>query len=129
MISLYFKSTIILRYNSDIHNRTNYDRDLVMFSENELNNIKREMAKLKNNVVLKLFTDFKTQEDGSKLRKCMSCEGVHELLKTLEEFSNGKLHVIEISTEENVEEAEKYMFLGFQRYYLLMKMTKKLLDT
>ena len=79
-----------------------------MFSENELNNIKREMAKLKNPVELLLFTDFRTQEDGSKLRKCMTCEGVHELLTTLEELSNGKLNVIEISTEENAEEAEKY---------------------
>ena len=79
-----------------------------MFSENELNNIKREMSKLKNTVVLKLFTDFKTQKDGSKLRKCMSCEGTYELLETLVEFSNGKLKVEEISTEENEEEAEKY---------------------
>jgi len=79
-----------------------------MFSENELNNIKREMSKLKNMVVLKLFTDFKTQKDGSKLRKCMACEGTYELLKTLVEFSNGKLKVEEISTEENEEETEKY---------------------
>lgn len=79
-----------------------------MFSENELNNIKREMNKLKNTVVLKLFTDFKTQKDGSKLRKCMACEGTYELLETLVEFSNGKLKVEEISTEENEEEAEKY---------------------
>ena len=55
-----------------------------MFSENELNNIKREMSKLKNTVVLKLFTDFKTQKDGSKLRKCMACEGTYDLLKTLD---------------------------------------------
>jgi glutaredoxin-like protein len=82
--------------------------NLIIFSENELNNIKREMAKLKNNVVLKLFTDFKTQEDGSKHRKCMACEGTYELLKILEETSEGKLEVIEISTEENVEEAKKY---------------------
>lgn len=79
-----------------------------MFSENELNNIKREMSKLKNTVVLKLFTDFKTQKDGSKLRKCMACEGTYDLLKTLVEFSNGKLKVEEISTEENEEETEKY---------------------
>jgi glutaredoxin-like protein len=82
--------------------------NLIMFSENELNNIKKEMGKLKNNVVLKLFTDFKTQEDGSKIRKCMACEGVHELLNTLVEFSNGKLTIEEISTEENEEEAKKY---------------------
>jgi len=55
-----------------------------------------------------LFTDFKTQKDGSKLRKCMACEGTYDLLKTLVEFSNGKLKVEEISTEENEEEAEKY---------------------
>ncbi len=82
--------------------------NLIMFSENELNNIKREMAKLKNSVVLKLFTDFKTQADGSKLRKCMACEGTYELLKTLRELSNGKLIIKELSTEENAEEAEKY---------------------
>jgi len=79
-----------------------------MFSENELNNIKRELSKLKNTVVLKLFTDFKTQKDGSKLRKCMACEGTYDLLKTLVEFSNGKLKIEEISTEENEEETEKY---------------------
>ena len=79
-----------------------------MFSENELNNIKREMNKLKNTVVLKLFTDFKTQEDGSRIRKCMACEGTYELLKRLEELSNGKLRVEELSTEEHDEEAKKY---------------------
>lgn len=80
----------------------------MLFSENELNNIKREMSKLKNKVVLKLFTDFKTQEDGSKLRMCMSCEGTHELLKSLEEFSNGKLVIEELSIEEHSNEAKKY---------------------
>ncbi|MHA2278413.1 MAG: thioredoxin family protein [Candidatus Kariarchaeaceae archaeon] len=79
-----------------------------MFSDSELNSIKREMSKLKNKVVLKLFTDFKTQEDGSKTRKCMACEGAYELLKVLEDYSNGKLEVEEISTEENPEEAEKF---------------------
>lgn len=79
-----------------------------MFSDSELNSIKREMSKLKNKVVLKLFTDFKTQEDGSKIRKCMACEGAYELLKVLEDYSNGKLEVVEISTEENEEEAEKF---------------------
>jgi len=79
-----------------------------MFSPNELNNIKREMAKLKDTVVLKLFTDFKTQDDGSKVRKCMACEGTYELLKTLADYSNGKLIIEEISTEENEEEAIKF---------------------
>ena len=79
-----------------------------MFSPNELNNIKREMAKLKDTVVLKLFTDFKTQEDGSKVRKCMACEGTYDLLKTLADYSNGKLIIEEISTDENEEEAIKF---------------------
>lgn len=82
--------------------------NLLMFSENELNNIKREMNKLKNTVVLRLFTDFRTQVDGTKLRKCMACEGVYDLLKSLAEYSNGKLKIEEISIEEDEEEAKKY---------------------
>ncbi|MHA2339781.1 MAG: hypothetical protein ACXACX_20930, partial [Candidatus Hodarchaeales archaeon] len=74
-----------------------------MFSATEIDNIKREMAKLKNVVSLKLFTDFKTQEDGTKLRKCMACEGTYDLLKTLEEYSHEKLKIEEISTEESPE--------------------------
>ena len=80
----------------------------MLFSENEMDNIKREMGKLKEKVILKLFTDFKTQEDGSKLRKCMACEGTFDLLKILEDLSNGKLIIEEISTEENEEEAKKF---------------------
>jgi len=79
-----------------------------MFSPNEIENIKREMGKLKNKVVLKLFTDFKTESDGSKKRNCMACEGTHALLKTLVEYSNGKLKVEEYSIEENKEESKKY---------------------
>ncbi|MFX1550004.1 MAG: thioredoxin family protein [Promethearchaeota archaeon] len=82
--------------------------DLMIFSENEINNIKREMSKLKNNVILKLFTDFKTQEDGTKKRRCMACEGTYELLKMIENFSKGKLMIEEISTEENEKEAIKF---------------------
>ena len=82
--------------------------NFMLFSQNEMDNIKREMAKLKDNVVLKLFTDFKTQKDGTKLRKCMACEGTYELLKTLENLSNEKLKIDELSTEENEEEAKKY---------------------
>ena len=44
----------------------------MLFPKNELENVKREMAKLKGKVVLKLFTDYKTQEDGSKKRACMA---------------------------------------------------------
>ena len=82
--------------------------DFMLFSQNEMDNIKREMAKLKEIVVLKLFTDFRTQEDGTKLRKCMACEGTYELLKTLEDLSEGKLKIEEISTEENDDEAKKF---------------------
>ena len=82
--------------------------DLMLFSENEMNNIKREMGKLKNKVILKLFTDFKIQKDGTKKRRCMACEGTFELLKTLENLSNGKLVINEISTEENEEETTKF---------------------
>jgi glutaredoxin-like protein len=80
----------------------------ILFSQNEMENIKREMAKLKEKVVLKLFTDFKTKEDGTKLRKCMACEATYELLKLLEDLSKGKLEIEEISTEENEEIANKF---------------------
>ena len=80
----------------------------MLFSENEMDNIKREMSKLKGNVVLKLFTDFKLKEDGTKIRNCMACEGTYELLKTLESLSNGKLEIQEISIEENKDEANKF---------------------
>ncbi|MFX1312431.1 MAG: thioredoxin family protein [Promethearchaeota archaeon] len=80
----------------------------MLFSQNEMENIKREMSKLKEQVVLKLFTDFKTQVDGTKVRKCMACEGTYELLKVLEDISEGKLIIEEISTEENEKEAKKF---------------------
>ncbi|MFW9828970.1 MAG: thioredoxin family protein [Candidatus Thorarchaeota archaeon] len=80
----------------------------MLFSENEMDNIKREMSKLKEKVVLKLFTDYKTQEDGTKIRKCMACEGTFELLKTLQNLSDGKLIIEEISTEENEELTKKF---------------------
>ena len=82
--------------------------DEMLFSENEMNNIKIELSKLKEKVVLKLFTDFKTQEDGTKKRMCMACEGTYDLLKTLSELSDGKLDYEELSTEENKEETEHY---------------------
>ena len=80
----------------------------MLFSENEMNNIKNELSKLKEKVVLKLFTDFKTQDDGTKKRMCMACEGTHNLLKTLSDMSGGKLDFEEVSTEENVELTQKY---------------------
>jgi glutaredoxin-like protein len=80
----------------------------VLFPQDELDKIKIEMGKLKNKVVLKLFTDYKTQEDGSKIRACMACEGAYNMLKTLEELSDGKFSTEEISIEENPEEAIKY---------------------
>ncbi|MFX1498304.1 MAG: thioredoxin family protein [Promethearchaeota archaeon] len=79
-----------------------------MFSSNEIENIKREMGKLKNTVVLKLFTDFKTETDGSKNRNCAACQGTYTLLRTLEEYSNGKLKIEEYSIVENKDISKKY---------------------
>ncbi|MFX0056667.1 MAG: thioredoxin family protein [Candidatus Hodarchaeota archaeon] len=80
----------------------------MLLSENELENLKREMKKLKNKVTLKLFTDFKTKENNKKIRNCMACEATYELLKKLEEYSEGKLKIEEFSIEENKELAKKY---------------------
>ncbi|NVM44458.1 MAG: thioredoxin family protein [Candidatus Lokiarchaeota archaeon] len=80
----------------------------MIFPKKDIDKIKRELAKLKAKVVLKLFTDFKTLDDGSKKRTCIACEGTYNLLNSLEELSNGKFSAEEISIEESPEEAIKY---------------------
>ncbi len=70
--------------------------------------IKNEMTKLKDKVSLKLFTDFKTDVDGTKMRNCMACGSTFNLLNTLKEYSSGKLEVEEYSIEEDPDIAEKY---------------------
>jgi len=70
--------------------------------------IQNEMRKLKNKITLKLFTDFKTQKDGLKSRKCLACNSTFYLLNTLAENSDGKLEIEELSSEENEDIAEKY---------------------
>jgi len=67
-----------------------------------------EMKKLRNNVTLKIFTDFKTQEDGTRIRRCMACDSTVNLLNALADFSDGKLIIEEYSTEENEDIAKKY---------------------
>ena len=73
--------------------------------------VKNEMSKLKNKVTLKLFTDFKTQEEGGKIRHCMACDSTFNLLAALAESSDGKLEIEEYSTEENHEVIKKYKII------------------
>ena len=68
------------------------------------------MKKLKNKVSLIVFTDFKTENDGSKVRQCMACDSTVNLLNLLADYSNGKLEIKEYSTE-NKDMAEKYKVL------------------
>ena len=51
--------------------------------------IQVEMKKLRDNVTLKVFTDFKTQEDGTRIRHCMACDSTVNLLNALADFSWG----------------------------------------
>ena len=68
-----------------------------------------EMKKLKDTVTLKVFTDFKTnQEDNTRSRRCMACDSTVNLLNALSDFSDGKLIIEEYSTEENEDIAKKY---------------------
>ncbi len=69
--------------------------------------LRNEMVKLKNEIKLIVFTDVKEQ-DGKKVRRCMSCNGTMSLLKQLSEFSNGKLVIEEKSIDIDVEDAKKY---------------------
>jgi len=82
-----------------------------MFYVKEHENIlKNEMKKLKDEINLIVFTDVRIMEDGKKVRRCMSCDGTMSLLDQLEEFSNGKLKVEELSIDKDKDKdiAEKY---------------------
>jgi glutaredoxin-like protein len=77
-------------------------------SERDKKIIQNEMDKIKDHISLKIFTDFKIKDDGSKNRRCMTCESTINLLNFLETSSKGKLTIEEISTIEDEELAEKY---------------------
>ena len=70
--------------------------------------IKREMAKLKKRVKLKVFTCKEKQPNGSQIRECMDCNQFMALLRIYEENSNGMLTIEELCIDENPEFAKKY---------------------
>jgi alkyl hydroperoxide reductase subunit AhpF len=78
------------------------------FTEREQKVIKREMSKLKSQISLRVFTDYKSEEDGTKNRSCMSCNTMINLLNSLKDASEGKLIIEERSTIEDMEQAEKF---------------------
>lgn len=78
-----------------------------MFVKEHEAQFKREMVKLKDEIKLVVFTDVKEQ-DGKKIRRCMSCDGTMSLLEGLSSFSNGKLTIEEKSIDIDIDEAKKY---------------------
>jgi len=70
--------------------------------------IKREMAKLKKPVKLKVFTSQKVQPNGTKIRACMDCGEFMALLRVYEENSNGMLTIEELSIDDNPELVKKF---------------------
>ena len=70
--------------------------------------IKREMAKLKKPVKLKVFTCKEKQPSGSQIRECMDCNQFMALLRIYEENSNGMLTIEELCIDDNPEFARKY---------------------
>ena len=70
--------------------------------------IKREMAKLKKAVKLRVFTAQGTQPDGTKIRECMDCGQFMALLRIYEENSNGMLSIEEMSINDNPELVKRY---------------------
>ena len=70
--------------------------------------IRREMAKLKKPVKLKVFTSQRTEADGSKIKACMDCGQFMTLLRIYEENSNGMLTIEELSIDNNPEFAKQY---------------------
>jgi thioredoxin-like negative regulator of GroEL len=70
--------------------------------------IRREMAKLKKPVKLKVFTSQRTEVNGSKVKACMDCSQFMALLRVYEENSNGMLTVEELSIDNNPQFAKQY---------------------
>jgi len=70
--------------------------------------IKNEMSKLKDKVSIKIFTDYKINEEGKKTRRCMACNTALTILNSLAKNSNGKFEFVEISTEVDKDISEKY---------------------
>jgi alkyl hydroperoxide reductase subunit AhpF len=70
--------------------------------------IKKEMAKLKKPVKLKVFTCKKKQLNGSQIRECMDCNQFMALLKVYEENSNGLLKIEELCIDDNPEFTKNY---------------------
>ena len=70
--------------------------------------IKKEMAKLKRPVKLKVFTSQSARPDGTKIRACMDCDQFMALLRVYEENSNGMLKIEELSIDENPEFTNRY---------------------
>lgn len=70
--------------------------------------IRREMAKLKKPVKLKVFTSQRIGSDGTQIRACMDCGEFMTLLRIYEENSNGMLTIEELSIDDNPEFAKKY---------------------
>ena len=97
-----------------------------MFSTNELANIKKGMEKLKNEIVVKLFTDVKNN-NGQVTRRCMACEGTYNLLKLLSEVSNDRLKIEEFSTEEDKEIVEKFNVVRIPTILFMDKNDKEII--
>ena len=70
--------------------------------------IKKEMAKLKKPIKLKVFTSQQIQPDGTKIKACMDCGEFMSLLRIYEENSNGMLTIEELSIDNNPELAKRY---------------------
>ncbi|MFW9971249.1 MAG: thioredoxin family protein [Candidatus Odinarchaeota archaeon] len=70
--------------------------------------IKREMAKLKKPVKLKVFTCKEKQIEGSLIRECMDCNQFMTLLNIYEQNSNGMLKIEELCIDEAPELVKNY---------------------
>ena len=70
--------------------------------------IKREMAKLKKPVKLKVFTSQRIEPDGRKIQACIDCGQFMTLLRIYEENSNGMLTIEELSIDDNPEFSKRY---------------------
>ena len=70
--------------------------------------IRKEMAKLKKQVKLNVFTSLKVNPDGTKVRECVECNEFMTLLKIYEQNSNNKLTIEENSIYDDPDFAKRF---------------------
>jgi len=100
---------------------------IMSFTDREEKIIRNEMSKLKQTVVLRVFTDYETTNERKKHRSCLSCNSMMRILNELQEASEGKLEIEEKSIREDEDLAKEFKIKRIPTILFLEKNDKELI--